>query len=75
MHVPCNDQLLLVCRRVHYIVYSCVPRPDAKTARLQEVVQAAGGVWRDVEAVSEADLAAQVSSSRRRDKCRNLPAF
>lgn len=48
------------CRRVRHIVYSCVPRPDAKTARLRGAVEAAGGAWRDVLALSEADLAALV---------------
>ncbi|CAK0734281.1 hypothetical protein CVIRNUC_000409 [Coccomyxa viridis] len=46
--------------RVRHIVYSCVPRPDAKTARLRGAVEAAGGAWRDVLALSEADLAALV---------------
>ena len=48
------------CCRVRHIVYSCVPRPDAKTARLRGAVEAAGGAWRDVLALSEADLAALV---------------
>ena len=45
---------------MRHIVYSCVPRPDAKTARLRGAVEAAGGAWRDVLALSEADLAALV---------------
>ena len=50
------------CRRVRHIVYSCVPRPDAKTKRLRSAVEAAGGAWRDALALSEADLAALVRS-------------
>ena len=41
-------------------MYSCVPHADAKTARLKARVQAAGGVWRDVESLDEASLAAMV---------------
>lgn len=36
---------------------SCVPKPDAKTARLRAATEAAGGVWRDVQRLSEAELA------------------
>lgn len=50
--------------RVRHIVYSCVPRPDAKTARLRGAVEAAGGLWRDVLALSEADLAQLVRSDK-----------
>ena len=46
--------------RVRHIVYSCVPRPDSRTTQLQAAVQAAGGVWHDVEALDEASLAKQV---------------
>lgn len=46
----------LVCR-VRHIVYSCVPRGDAKTMRLRAAVAAAGGLWREVAALSELDLA------------------
>ena len=47
----------LVWCRVRHIVYSCVPRGDAKTVRLRAAVKAAGGIWRDVAALSESDLA------------------
>ncbi|BDA40757.1 probable UDP-N-acetylglucosamine-peptide N-acetylglucosam [Coccomyxa sp. Obi] len=43
--------------RVRHIVYSCVPRGDSKTVRLRAAVEAAGGLWRDVAALSESDLA------------------
>lgn len=46
--------------RVHVIVYSVVPRPDEKTARLKAAVQAAGGTWRDVAALPELELAEMV---------------
>ena len=29
-------------------MYSCVPMPDAKTARLRAAVTAAGGAWQEV---------------------------
>ncbi len=47
----------LVWCRVRHIVYSCVPRGDAKTVRLRTAVEAVGGLWRDVAALSESDLA------------------
>ena len=50
--------------RVRHIVYSCVPRPDAKTARLRGAVEAAGGLWREVLALSEADLAQLVRADK-----------
>ncbi|GIL54275.1 hypothetical protein Vafri_9837 [Volvox africanus] len=40
----------------HY-VYSCVPKPDPKTVRLRAATEAAGGVWRDVARLNEAELA------------------
>lgn len=49
-------------RRVRHIVYSCVPRGDAKTVRLRGAVEAAGGLWREVSALSEPDLARLVHS-------------
>ena len=51
-------------RRVRHIVYSCVPRPDAKTACLRAAVEAAGGLWSEALALSEADLAAAVRADR-----------
>lgn len=38
-------------------VYSCVAKPDAKTARLRQQVAAAGGVWQDVARLPEPQLA------------------
>ena len=49
---------------MRHIVYSCVPRPDAKTARLRGAVEAAGGLWREVLALSEADLAQLVRADK-----------
>lgn len=43
--------------QVQHYVYSCVPRADAKTHRLRQKVEAAGGVWREVTALGEAALA------------------
>ncbi|WIA22301.1 hypothetical protein OEZ85_004618 [Tetradesmus obliquus] len=43
--------------RVQLIVYSCVGKPDAKTARMRQQVAANGGVWRDVGRLSEPQLA------------------
>lgn len=43
-------------------VYSCAPRPDERTARLRAAVEAAGGVWRDVAALSERQLAEAVAA-------------
>ncbi|KAG2430578.1 hypothetical protein HXX76_010096 [Chlamydomonas incerta] len=43
-----------------HIVYSCVPKPDSKTARLRAATEAAGGVWRDAAALTEAELAEAV---------------
>ncbi|GLI61429.1 hypothetical protein VaNZ11_003789 [Volvox africanus] len=40
----------------HY-VYSCVPKPDLKTVRLRAATEAAGGVWREVARLNEAELA------------------
>ena len=45
-------------------MYSCVPRADAKTLRLQAAVKAAGGIWRDVVSLSEPDLARLVRKDR-----------
>lgn len=42
--------------------YSCVVRADGKTAHLRQAVLAAGGVWRDVAALSEEALARQIRS-------------
>ena len=50
--------------RIRHIVYSCVPRPDAKTTRLRGAVEAAGGLWRDALALSEADLALLVRTDQ-----------
>ncbi len=41
-----------------------MPRPDAKTARLRGAVEAAGGLWREVLALSEADLAQLVRADK-----------
>lgn len=46
--------------RVKLFVYSCVGKPDAKTARLQAKVLAVGGVWRDVARLPEPQLAQQI---------------
>ena len=54
---------IILCR-VRQIVYSCVPRPDAKTSRLRHAVEAAGGLWRDVLALNEADLAQLVRADK-----------
>ena len=45
---------------VSHIVYSCVTRPDAKTAKLKAATLAAGGQWRDVAGLSEHELATMV---------------
>jgi predicted O-linked N-acetylglucosamine transferase (SPINDLY family) len=37
-----------------------VARPDAKTAKLKAAVESAGGSWREVAKMSEADVAALV---------------
>eukprot|EP00887_Chlorella_sp_A99_P005978 scaffold27.g5978.t1 len=50
--------------RARAIVYSCVVREDEKTARLRAAVAAAGGTWRDVARLSEAELAAAVRADR-----------
>eukprot|EP00878_Enallax_costatus_P033814 GHUV01037381.1.p1 GENE.GHUV01037381.1~~GHUV01037381.1.p1 ORF type:complete len:216 (+),score=41.28 GHUV01037381.1:215-862(+) len=44
-------------QRVQLYVYSCVAKPDAKTARLRQQVAAVGGVWRDVARLPEQQLA------------------
>ncbi|GLC45522.1 hypothetical protein PLESTM_001745500 [Pleodorina starrii] len=44
-------------RGYQHFVYGCVPKPDAKTARLRSACEAAGGVWRDVVRLSEGELA------------------
>lgn len=44
------------------IVYSCVMRPDAKTAKLKAAALAAGGQWRDVAGLSEHELATMVGA-------------
>ena len=49
---------------MRHIVYSCVPRPDAKTARLRAAVEAAGGLWREVLALNESDLAQLVRADK-----------
>jgi predicted O-linked N-acetylglucosamine transferase (SPINDLY family) len=53
-----------ICGRVRHIIYSCVPRADGKTARLQALVKAAGGTWRDVAVLPEADLAQLVRQDK-----------
>lgn len=45
---------------VKHIVYSCVPKGDSKTEVLQKAAEAAGGTWKDVATLSEADLAKMV---------------
>mmetsp|Transcript_37645 Transcript_37645/g.111342 ORF Transcript_37645/g.111342 Transcript_37645/m.111342 type:complete len:770 (-) Transcript_37645:253-2562(-) len=45
---------------VRHVVYCCTPKYDAKTLRLRGLVEAAGGLWRDAAAMSEAQLAEQV---------------
>lgn len=50
--------------RVRHVTYCCAPKYDAKTYRLRAAVEAAGGVWRDVARLSEADLAAQVRADK-----------
>lgn len=47
-------------QRVHHIVYSCCPIGDAKTERIRAAVEAAGGTWKDVARLSEADLAEEM---------------
>ena len=49
---------------VHHIVYSCVPKADAKTGRLQAAVAAAGGEWREVMGLSEPALAQLIRQDR-----------
>lgn len=44
-------------QRVQMYIYSCVAKPDAKTARLRQQVAAVGGVWRDVARLAEPQLA------------------
>eukprot|EP00891_Asterochloris_glomerata_P000012 jgi/Astpho2/12/fgenesh1_pm.00001_%23_1_t len=46
------------------IVYSCVMRPDAKTAKLKAAALAAGGQWRDVAGLSEHELATMVQQDK-----------
>jgi len=58
-----STEHMTLCR-VREIVYSCVPRPDAKTSRLRHAVEAAGGLWRDVLALNEADLAQLVRADK-----------
>ncbi len=48
------------CRRVRQIVYSCVPKPDAKMEHLRRCVERAGGAWREAARLSEPDLARAV---------------
>ena len=45
---------------VNHIVYSCVMRPDVKTAKLKAATLAAGGQWQDVAGLSEHELATMV---------------
>ncbi|KAF5828446.1 O-linked N-acetylglucosamine transferase [Dunaliella salina] len=42
---------------VHHFAYCCTPKQDAKTARIQAAVEAAGGTWREASTMSESDLA------------------
>eukprot|EP00955_Chlamydomonas_euryale_P002344 25540-Chlamydomonas_euryale.AAC.1 len=49
---------------VRHVVYCCTPKYDAKTLRLRGLVEAAGGLWRDAAAMSEAQLAEQVWNGR-----------
>ena len=48
---------------VSHIVYSCVVKPDAKTAKLKAATLAAGGQWRQVAGLSEHELATMVGGS------------
>ena len=41
-------------------MYSCTPHADAKTARLQAAVEAAGGTWREAACLDDSALAAQI---------------
>ena len=43
--------------RVRHIAYSCAVKNDSKTSRLRGAVEAAGGTWRDIASLSEAELA------------------
>ena len=49
---------------VSLIVYSVCSKPDAKTERLVAAVRGAGGVWRDVSALSEVELAGMVRADK-----------
>lgn len=49
---------------VRHIVYSCVPKPDSKTAKIKAEVLAAGGVWRDVARMPEPELAQLIRDDR-----------
>ncbi|KAG1668374.1 hypothetical protein FOA52_004883 [Chlamydomonas sp. UWO 241] len=49
---------------VRHTAYCCAPKYDAKTSRLRAAVEAAGGTWRDVAALTEAQLAAQVREDK-----------
>jgi protein O-GlcNAc transferase len=46
--------------RVRHMAYNCVAKGDARTGRLREAVEEAGGTWRDVAHLSEESLAALV---------------
>lgn len=50
--------------RVHTIVYSVCPKPDDKTRRLAAAVTGAGGTWRDVAQLTEAELADAVRADK-----------
>ncbi|KAL4452759.1 hypothetical protein ABPG75_008421 [Micractinium tetrahymenae] len=49
---------------VRHIVYSCVPKPDCKTAKIKAEVLAAGGTWRDVARMPEPELAQLVRNDK-----------
>lgn len=49
---------------VQHYVYCCVPRADAKTARLKAAVLACGGVWHEVQHLTEPELARLVRADR-----------
>lgn len=51
---------ILLVTRVRTIAYNCIAKGDARTAHLQSMVEAAGGIWQDVAHLSEPDLASLV---------------
>ena len=45
---------------MRHIAYCCAPKRDGKTSHLRQRAEAAGGVWREVTHLTEAELAHQV---------------